>query len=335
MDTEAETRTAARIAVEHKGIYRLYCEQGELFGRMSGKLRTKTEEGEPRPAVGDWVVISARPDEGQATIHSVLPRFSKFSRQMAGQTTAEQIVAANINTAFLVMSLNRDFNLRRLERYLLTAWESGATPVIILSKADLCDNVDEKVNDIAAIAFGVPIHVISAATGDGLDALTQYIQEGRTIAFIGSSGVGKSTLINQLYGAEILETGDIREDDDRGRHTTTHRELIVLPNGGIVIDTPGMRELQLWDVGDSLSSSFEDIERLADQCRFRDCTHGNEPGCRVKQALSSGELDVGRFRNYLKLQRELAFLERKNNQKAKLEQKKKFKSITKQMRKYH
>lgn len=324
-----------RVAVEHKGIYRILCEHGELLGRMSGKMLAESERGMERPAVGDWVVISARHDEGQATIHAVLPRFSKFSRQIAGTSHNEQIVATNIDTVFLVMALNKDFNVRRLERYLLTAWDSGANPVIILTKADLCEDIEKKCSEVEQVAFGVPTYVVSAVTNQGIDELKAFFKVGETTAFLGSSGVGKSTLINRLYGQDILRTNEIRGDDDKGRHTTTHRELIVLESGGIVIDTPGMRELQLWDVTESVSQGFEDIETLAEACRFRDCQHDGEPGCAVQAAIDNGSLPVERYQSYQKLLKELAFFERKASKKAQSDEKKKWKTITKQIRSMH
>lgn len=324
--------SVGRVSVEHTGIYRILSEHGELLGRMTGKMLAKSERGAARPAVGDWVVITARPEEGQATIHAVLPRFSKFSRMSAGTGHGEQIVAANVDTVFLVMALNKDFNVRRLERYLITAWDSGANPVIILSKADLCEDIEEKCSEVEQVAFGVPTYVVSAATNVGIEELKAFFKKGETTAFLGSSGVGKSTLINRLYGQDILETGDIRENDDKGRHTTTHRELIVLAGGGLVIDTPGMRELQLWDVADSLSQGFEDIDTFAEQCKFRDCSHSDEPGCAVQAAIDSGTLPFERFQSYKKLQKELAFFERKASKKAQSEEKKKWKAISKQVK---
>jgi len=329
--SNANELCAGRISIEHKGIYRILSEHGELLGKMSGKLLAKSEAG-VRPAVGDWVVMSARLNERQATIHDILPRFSKFSRKEAGTDHGEQIVCANIDIVFLVMSLNRDFNLRRLERYLITAWDSGANPIIVLTKADLCEDIDEKMKAVEQVAFGVPTYAVSAATGQGIDELRQLIKPGETAALLGSSGVGKSTLINCIYGENILETGAIREDDDRGRHTTTHRELIVLKTSGIVIDTPGMRELSLWDVADSLAQGFEDVETLALNCKFRDCSHSGEPGCAVKEAIENGNLSPERFQSYVKLQKELAYFERKSSKKAQSEEKKKWKAINKQAR---
>ncbi|MEH7238134.1 ribosome small subunit-dependent GTPase A [Bacillus sp. JJ1562] len=318
----------ARVALEHKRLYRVLSEHGELMAEVSGKLRFQALERQDFPAVGDWVVISARQHEQKATIHGILPRKSKFSRKAAGGTTEEQIVAANVDTIFLVNALNADFNLRRIERYVLTAWESGANPVIILSKADLCDDVQEKIQQVESVAFGVPTHAISAEQNIGMEQLTPYICEGKTIALLGSSGVGKSTITNALLGKDKQDVQTIREDDGRGRHTTTHRELIVLDSGGILVDTPGMRELQLWDANEGFHQSFSDIEELFENCRFRDCSHMKEPGCAVQEALTEGRLDEGRYASYVKLQKELAFLERKSNRRAAIAEKAKWKQIS-------
>jgi ribosome biogenesis GTPase / thiamine phosphate phosphatase len=322
-----------RIALEHKKMYRVFSEHGEFLAEVSGKMRFHALEREDYPAVGDWVVISARPEEHKATIHAVLPRKSKFSRKVAGLTTEEQIVATNIDTIFLVNALNADFNVRRIERYILSAWESGANPVIILSKADLCGDIAEKIAEVETVAFGVPILPISAEKNIGLDQLEPYLNEGQTIALLGSSGVGKSTLTNALIGHQKQEVKEIREGDDRGRHTTTHRELIVLDQGGILIDTPGMRELQLWEAEEGLGMSFSDVEKLAENCKFRDCTHKKEPGCAVQKAISEGTLDSGRYDSYVKLQKELAYLDRKENQHAALAERAKWKQISNSMKK--
>jgi len=324
--------TVGRVALEHKHIYRVYTENGDMLAEVAGKMRFNATGREDYPAVGDWVVISERPGEGKAIIHAVLPRKSKFSRKAAGNTTEEQIVASNVDTIFLVNALNKDFNVRRIERYLILAWESGANPVVILSKADLCDDIAEKVAEVEAVAFGVPIHVISSETEHGIEELEPYLQNGQTIALMGSSGVGKSTLVNRLFGHEILVTSGIREGDDKGKHTTTHRELCVRPQGGLLIDTPGMRELQLWTADEGFQDSFQDIESLAEQCRFRDCQHQKEPGCAVRQALQDGTLDQGRYQNYSKMQRELAFLARKEDKRAQLAEKQKWKKINMEVR---
>ncbi|WLD93946.1 ribosome small subunit-dependent GTPase A [Alkalihalobacillus sp. AL-G] len=321
-----------RVTLEHKGMYTLLTGFGEVKGEISGKMRFESSSREDYPAVGDWVMCDVRESDQAATIHSILPRSSKFSRKMAGVTTEEQIIATNIDTVFLVNALNNDFNVRRIERYLIMAWESGANPVIVLSKADLCEEVQERVNELETVAFGVPYHIISAQNREGLDELTQYVQDGKTVALLGSSGAGKSTLVNSLFGSDIQKVKEIREGDDKGKHTTTHRELFLMPQGGLMIDTPGMRELQLWNSSEGLSESFRDVEGLAELCKFRDCQHEGEPGCAVNAAIELGELTDERYSAYKKLQRELAYLERKNNQRAQQQEKAKWKKITKSMR---
>jgi ribosome biogenesis GTPase len=327
--------TVGRVAREHKTTYILYTEQGELPAKVTGKLRYQATGHQDFPAVGDWVAISLEDGKQKATIHAIFPRKSKFSRKIAGGKTEEQIIATNIDTAFLVAGLDGDFNLRRLERYLLLVRESGANPVIVLNKADLCDDAQGRRQEVEAIALGVPIVVLSAAKNEGIDSLKPYLKPGQTVALLGSSGVGKSTLTNQLVGKFVQAVGEVRQGDDRGRHTTTHRELILLPSGGLLIDTPGMRELQIWAGDDSLQDTFADINAIASQCRFRDCQHEDEPGCAVQQALKDGTLDYQRFLSYQKLQKELDYLDRKQDQKASLVQKEKWKKIAKSIRKKH
>ena len=297
----------ARVAVEYKGIYKLYTEGGEVLAEITGKMRYNNQF----PAVGDWVVIDLLDNGERAIIHKILPRKSKFSRKVAGGDIKEQVVAANIDTVFIVTSLNQDFNLRRLERYLTLAWNSGARPVIILSKADLMEKPESKEAEVGTVAPGVPVHIVSSVTGRGLAELKQYLNRGKTTALLGSSGVGKSTIINQLMGSNKMEVKEIRVSDGRGRHTTTHRELILLEGGGVVIDNPGMREIQLWDDSEGFDESFDDIKALADNCKFNDCQHETEPGCAVKEAIAAGELTEKRLESYRKLKRELLYMERK------------------------
>jgi ribosome biogenesis GTPase len=319
--------SAGRVFVQHKTQYVLYTEHGELRAETTGKMQYEARSKDDLPVVGDWVVIRIRENEGKATIYGLLPRKSKFSRKAAGPKAEEQIVAANIDTVFLVTGLDGNFNLRRIERYLVVAWESGASPVIVLNKADLCDNVDEIVQEVETIALGVPIVAMSAINDQGLDQVLAFITPGTTGALLGSSGVGKSTIINHLLGKEIQKVQEVRQTDDRGRHTTARRELIMLPSGGLLMDTPGMRELQLWGGDEGIKDAFEDIAVLAQQCRFRDCHHGPEPGCAVQQALEEGTLDPDRYESYLKLQKEIAYLNRKEDKTAELLEKERWKKI--------
>ncbi len=307
----------ARVACQHRDLYVVYSEAGELTAEVLGKWRHTARSPAEFPAVGDWVGV-ARREEDKATIHALLPRRSKFTRQVAGFRTDEQVIAANIDTLFLVNGLDGDFNLRRLERYLTLAWDSGAAPVIVLNKADQCPEVEERVAEVEGIAFGVPIHPVSALEGQGLEALSPYLGAGRTVAVVGSSGVGKSTLTNSLLGQQRLKVTAVREDDSRGRHTTSHRELVLLAQGGLIVDTPGMRELQLWADEEDLSEGFGDVEELATRCRFGDCRHQREPGCAVRAAVNQGKLDEGRLESYFKLKREIENLSRRQEQKARI-----------------
>jgi ribosome biogenesis GTPase / thiamine phosphate phosphatase len=292
----------ARVAVEHRSAYVLYGEGGEVTAELAGRLRHEGVE----PAVGDWVALRQ-----PSTIVALLPRRTVFSRKEPWARAVEQVLAANADTVWITIALTeRDFKPRRLERYLATAWESGVEPAIVLTKRDLYPDVDSAVLEAEAIAFGVPVHAVSAVTGEAADELRRYLEDNRTVALLGSSGVGKSTLVNRLAGREVLETQEIRADG-RGRHTTTHRELVLLPGGGLVLDTPGLRELQLWDVGEGLDTAFEDVGALATQCRFSDCGHKSEPGCAIREALRSGTLTRERFESWRKLQRELERLERR------------------------
>jgi ribosome biogenesis GTPase len=321
----------ARVISESKGFFQVYCQYGELTAKISGKMRYHAGAEKEYPAVGDWVVVKLLINEPKAIIHSVLPRKSKFSRKVAGERTEEQIVSANIDTVFIVSSLDggRNFNLRRIERYLTLAWSSGATPVIVLNKIDLCPDVNIHIQSVEAIAPGISIHPVSAKERIGLDSLRSYLTKGNTVAFLGSSGVGKSALINSLLGVEKQETGEVREDDRMGRHTTTKRELIILPGDGIVIDTPGMREIQMWAGEENLQGVFHDIEMLAKRCRFSDCSHNVESGCAVRAAIDRGELDPTRLESYQKLQNELNYLASREEHSTRLYEKLKWKKIAK------
>jgi ribosome biogenesis GTPase / thiamine phosphate phosphatase len=329
----ARGSTPGRVAIQHKGTYTVLTPEGELRATVAGRLRYHATEAADLPVVGDWVGLEVRISERAATIHGVVERRTKFSRKVAGFESDEQVLAANIDVVFIVTSLNADLNPRRLERYLTMAYENGAAPAIVLTKADLCDDPAPALEAVDRVALGAPVHVVSAVTGEGFDALRSHLQGDRTVALLGSSGVGKSTLINELAGEPVLEVQEIREDDERGRHTTTHRQMVVLPDGGIIIDTPGMRELQLWEAADGVTESFKDIAALAQGCRFRDCTHRHEPGCAVTAAVDSGELAAERLSGYHKLQRELLYLERKRDQRLASQETRKWKIRHKAMRK--
>jgi len=300
----------ARVIAHHRDLWRLVTRQGETAGRLSGRFARDAVPGD-YPVVGDWLAIGSMPDSADAIIHALLPRRTVFSRQAAGGVGV-QIVAANVDVALLVAALNGDLNLRRLERYIVAARESGATPVIVLAKADLSENPEEDTRRVAEVARGVPVVMLSALTGQGVRGLEPWLTPGRTAALLGSSGAGKSTLLNALAGRVLMDTGAIRESDDRGRHTTTHRELFRLPGGALLVDTPGMRELGLL-ADTALDESFADVAALVPNCRFGNCTHESEPGCAVQAALRSGALGAERWRAYLKLQRELAFVVRKDD----------------------
>ena len=320
-----------RVTIQHRGAYVLLAEEGEVWAEIRGRLRHAADSTSDLPAVGDWVAYN-RPDGAErASVEAILPRRSAFRRKQAGHETAEQVVAASVDVLFLVTSLNHDLNVRRLERYMTLAWESGADPVVVLTKADLCPDIGPALALVETVTFGVPVHVTSALTGAGFDDVRACLEGGRTGAAIGSSGVGKSTLINGLCGEERLATQVIR-DDGRGRHSTSHRELIVLHGTGCVIDTPGMRELQLWDSAEGLERAFEDVDDLIAECRFSDCAHESEPGCAVRAALADGRLDAERFESYTKLQRELRYLEIRHDARARSDERKRWRAINKEAR---
>lgn len=322
----------ARVVEELKCFHRVRCEDGEYLAEIAGRIRHQAEDREHLPAVGDWVAVAPRSEEGRARIECILPRRTKLSRKVAGRGQSEQIVATNLDMVFVVSSLNRELNLRRLERYLTVVWDSGARPVVLLNKADLCADADARAADVESITLGVPVHLLSAMEGRGLETVRKYLARGETAAFVGSSGVGKSTIINALAGAQSLRVRPVRENDDRGRHTTTSRQMIFLPGGGIVIDTPGMRELQLWDSHQGMGQAFEDIATLAQRCKFRDCSHRGEPGCEVEAAIRNGLLERERLENHRKLEAELRFRERKLDPRLEREVKEQWKKIHKAMR---
>jgi ribosome biogenesis GTPase len=332
-----ENLIAMRITRENRTNYIAYGEQGEFICEISGRFRFGANSKGEHPTVGDWVAVSARPDEGTATIHALLPRKSAFMRKVAGSITEEQVVSANIDTVFIVCGLDLNYNLRRIERYLSLAWESGAIPIILLNKVDICPEAEVRKMEVESIAFGVDVHNISASQKLGLESLNKYFQIGKTTAFLGSSGVGKSTIINSLLGNERFKVNEVSELGSRGRHTTTFRELIFLPDGGMVIDTPGMRELQVWGDEEGLRQTFEDIEELSKKCRFRDCNHENEPDCAIQEAISNSSLDAGRFKSFLKLKKEFAYLAARQIMKPSAIEKtrrKKISQLSKKIKKY-
>lgn len=292
----------ARVISQEKGIYKIQSGTAVKPAEISGKYRYETKTVSDYPAVGDHVIAACPEDGSNAVITGLLPRKSCFLRKAAGTKKQEQVVAANIDIVFICMSLNNNFNIRRLERYLSVAYDSGAAPVVVLTKSDLCSDVESKILEAQNVAPGVDVLAISSLDED-YEAVMNFILPGKTVAFIGSSGVGKSTLINKLTGTDSIATSEIG-NDDKGRHTTTHRELIQLPNGAFVIDTPGMRELGMWDSGDGIDTAFADIEELSRACRYTDCTHTAEPGCAVLRALADGTLDAARFASYRKLKTE-------------------------------
>jgi ribosome biogenesis GTPase len=312
----------ARVTLELKGYFEVTGEAGAKLGECTGKFIHDARGPVDFPTIGDWVVVTPQPgDDTRVNIHALLPRRTKFSRKAAGEQEIEQVVAANIDTAFLVSALDGNYNLHRLERYLAATWASGARPVVLLNKADLAEDTDVIKSEIATIAPEVPVFVVSAQTRRGLKALAPYLQPGSTIALLGSSGVGKSTLINRLVGENLLFTQDVRDADNKGRHTTTQRELIVAPSGVIVIDTPGMREIQPWDAGASVDAAFADVAAVAARCRFRDCSHTVEPDCAVAAALADGSLPLARWQSYLRMSRAAVHEQSRGNRRAELEKK--------------
>ena len=300
----------ARVAAEHRGVYEVWSPAGAGPARLAGRLRVELDEG-GFPGVGDWVVLREAPaPDRAAVIDRVLARRTVFTRGAAGQEARAQVVAANVDIVFVVCGLDEDFSVRRIERYAARVWASGARPLIVLNKADLCGEAEARAAEVEGRCPAVPILPTSALRAEGLAAVRSAIGDGTTAAFVGSSGAGKSTLVNALLGEERMPTGEVRRRDGRGRHTTTHRQLVLLPGGGLLLDTPGMRELQLVD-DDGLDAVFAEIAALAAQCRFRDCRHDGEPGCAVRRAVKTGELAAERLEHYLELEREAqAYAER-------------------------
>jgi ribosome biogenesis GTPase / thiamine phosphate phosphatase len=330
----AEGLAPARVGVEQRGALLVYSQSGERWAELSGRLRHTAVERGDLPAVGDWVAIADPEEAERALVQAVLPRRTKFSRLAASDHggTVEQVVAANVDVVFLTAGLDGDFSARRLERYLTLAWESGASPVVVLTKTDLCADVEAALLEVESVAIGVPVHPVSTLTGEGVDALAPYFGEGRTVAALGSSGVGKSSLVNRLAGEELMAIGDVRADG-RGRHTTTHRQLLLLPAGGLFLDTPGMRELRLWESEEGLATAFDDVAAAAAQCRFADCSHEREPDCGVRVALVEGTLDRERYESWRKLQNELRWLEVKQDARLRSEARKERRRFARSQRK--
>ena len=306
----------ARVSLEHNHVYRVLCEGGELLAEAAGRMKHRAGARKELPAVGDWVAIRRDPSESRATIRGILARRTEFTRKAPGKPTAEQVLAANVDVAFIVFGLDKPINGNAIERYVALVKRSGANPVLVLNKSDLCESVAAAVDEASAAASGVPVHTVQTRTAAGAVVLRAYLAAGRTIALLGPSGVGKSSIVNRLLGEERLPTGEVRAWDQRGRHTSVHRQLLVRAEGGVIVDTPGMRELQIWDGEDALSEAFDDVTALAAECRFRDCRHDAEPGCAVKAAVASGALDEDRYQNYLKLAREHESLEKQRTERA-------------------
>jgi ribosome biogenesis GTPase / thiamine phosphate phosphatase len=315
-----------RVSAQHRGEYDVLTERGELRAHVAGRLRHEASSGEDLPAVGDWVALR------ETTIHAVLPRRSAFLRKVAWSQTEAQVLAANVDTIFVVSGLDDDFSVRRLERYLTLAWESGASPVVVLTKADLCADPLARLLEAEQVAVGVPAHVVSNVTGDGVDELEAYLAPAKTVALLGSSGVGKSSLANRLLGGEVQATMELAADGT-GRHTTTTRQLLRLPSGALLVDTPGLREIQLWSADDGIQEAFADVDELAADCRFNDCAHMREPGCAVQAAIDEGRLPRERLQSYRALQRELRRLAAKQDARLRSEERKQRAAFARSLRK--
>ncbi|HEY1469431.1 MAG TPA: ribosome small subunit-dependent GTPase A [Candidatus Acidoferrum sp.] len=325
---------ATRVIAEQRGMWHVAGEFGEAAAEASGKLRARAEEGDNWPAVGDWMSVEGNPRTGFA-INEVLPRRTAMVRKMTGKRLEQQVLAANIDVAFLVMALDNDYNPRRMERYLAQVWDCGARPVILLNKMDLCAEADARVEEIERAAMGAPVSAVSAATGEGMSGLESQLKRGETAVLLGSSGVGKSSLVNRLLGSELQRVHEVRQHDGRGRHTTTQRQLLFTSSGAMIIDTPGLRELQLWDAQQGLEQAFAEIEELGGVCKFRDCTHRGEPGCAVEVAIQEGRVERDRLESHRKLQRELDFLKRKIDAGARQKEKQRIKTLHRAARDFY
>lgn len=332
---ERGNAVAARVIAQHRKYWRVAGDFGEFWAEAAGKLRLAAEEGAEWPAVGDWVAVELQGANSAAAIRAVLPRRSRFVRKSPGKQIQEQVIAANVDTALLVSAVDGDFNPRRVERYLAQCWESGARAVIVLNKADVCTGWRDRAREMERAALGTSVCVVSAKTEQGLDELKKFLTPAETVTLLGSSGVGKSTIVNRLLGEALQVVQPVREGDSRGRHTTSTRELFVSPGGALVIDTPGLRELQLWDADEGVSRAFAEIDSLGAQCRFSDCRHEAEPGCAVQAALEAGTLDEARFENHRKLLREQEFLRRKIDAEARQLEKQRVKEWHREQRKIY
>lgn len=338
MDDNADnqTRTIGRIISVQKNAFWVLCDKGEIMAKVSGKFMHQSQMKRDFPVTGDFVDISVMQDRSFALIHRIHKRKNSISRQASGGSKRqsggpvdEQMIAANVDVVFIVCGLDRNFNLRRIERYLTLVYNSGASPVVVLNKKDLCPDPDMKKLEVESVALSVPIHVISALDKDDVDDLRSYFKNDHTVALLGSSGAGKSTLINSMLGVDRQKVHSISEQIGKGVHTTTTRELIPVPGGGMIMDNPGMREIQLWVDGDIIESVFNDIEAIAETCRFKDCTHHNEPGCAVQEAIEEGTLDLKRMKSYMKLKKEVDYLEERKQKSADRIEKEKWKDIRK------
>jgi ribosome biogenesis GTPase / thiamine phosphate phosphatase len=332
-DRQNDDLIPARVSFQGRGMYRLISQSGEMWGEIGGALSHDLLGSGEMPVCGDWVLVDNPMNRDRTVMRFLLPRRTSFSRKQAGTTIGRQLIAANIDTVCLVSGLDSDFNIRRIERYLAIAWESGAIPVIVLNKADICVEVSDRIAEAMSLAPGVPVLSLSATEGRGVEDILHYAGRGQTIAFLGSSGVGKSSIVNRLLGRSVQEVREIDASTGRGLHTTTARQLFLLPSGVLIMDTPGMRELQIWSVDAGLGAAFEDIKTFAEGCRFRDCSHQTEPGCRVCAAVVQGELDSGRLSNYLKLRKEARYIELKSAHSANWVEKERWKKVARAARK--
>lgn len=321
-----------RISCEHRGAFTVMTEEGEIFATISGRLQYEAASRRDMPSVGDWVALNCGDESGRGVIQAVLGRNSSLTRKASGTVAEEQIVASNVDVVFIVSGLDGDFNPRRLERYLTLVYDSGAIPVLVLNKTDLVEDVQSLVDQVGQIAYGVPVIPMSAREHENIQSIKEQLQQGMTGVLIGSSGVGKSSIINALLGEDVLRTTDVREDDSRGRHTTTRRQMFLLPQGGVLIDTPGLREIQLIADESALNKTFEDIAEIAEQCRYRDCSHQGEPGCAVQIAVADGTLPSERYESYHKQQKEINHHRRQGDIHLQIEEKRKWKTIMKSLK---